>query len=75
LYEAEDWPATHSLLINRFAAKWFLGTAEERQRLRSMLLQLQLHEAEVDDSLGSGTYREGAGLYTSHFNLKVTQIS
>jgi hypothetical protein len=66
LYEAEDWPATHSLLINRFAAKWFLGTAEER---------LQLHEAEVDDSLGSGTYREGAGLYTSHFNLKVTQIS
>jgi hypothetical protein len=75
LAEAEDWAATHTLLMARFAACWFLGMPLERQRLQDTVRRLQPHEAEVDHALGGGTFYQGAGLYAGYFYLQVTTSS
>ena len=71
LSKAEDWPAIHTLLMSRFAARWFLGTPLERQRLVGTVRSLQPHEGQVDAALGADTFRHGAGLYAGFFFLEV----
>jgi len=71
LAEAEEWAATHTLLVDRFAVRWFLGLPLEGQRLQDTVRYLQPHEEEVDQAMGSNAFRQGGGLYAAYFHLKV----
>lgn len=72
LIEAGQIGAAHELLVHRIASPLFCSRLQPSlQRLEQILGQLQPHAEAPELAHGNTPWRIGAGLYSTHFALKV----
>lgn len=63
------------MLVNSLAASLFLGTPEDVAQLRRTVGILEGHQVEIDEAVGAGSFRSGAGLYLAYFSLLQVRAS